>query len=340
MSVRQSAAGAAVVLVGDRNYLLPTLSTALSAEHFTRASGAPVYVFVVDADEAWLSDFARSVAGTRIRLRPAAIPELATASRFHRDRYLPPIALARLWIDRLLDPEIDRFLYLDGDTMVDGDLDPLLCHRPPQNALMVVPDFLRIFIGELGLRKSRDLAYLRGIGCGADEYFNSGVIYCSRQAWRQIAPDAIAFLKAHPELCRASDQSALNRAAYGATILLPLKYNYQSEHMMVLDPRKEGIRPKIWHFTGGPKPWHSADWPWDDSFNRFYVAAERLLRGLGVAAPVPPEAQTASGLAHRRRTRLRLTWFYPWRKLSRRRKIRKLLANSPRAQRTPPVAAV
>lgn len=333
MTARQAAAGPAVVLVGDRNYLVPTLSAALSAEHHTRASGAPVYVFVVKAGAEELSGLDCAVAGTRIRIRSADIPELEAASQFHRDRYLPPIALARLWIDRLLDPEIDRFLYVDGDTMVDGELDSLLRLRPPEDALMVVADFIRIFFDEIGIKKQVDLTYILKIGCRPERYFNSGVIYCSRSAWRRIAPKALSFLRTHPELCRASDQSALNHVAKDATVLLPLNYNYQSEHMMVLDPREEGFRPKIWHFTGGPKPWHSASWPWDDSFNRFYRAAERRLLDADVAAPVAPEAQTAAGLSHRRRTLIRLRWIYPWRKLSRRRKIRRLLAGSRRETR-------
>jgi lipopolysaccharide biosynthesis glycosyltransferase len=327
----------AVVLICDSNYFLPTFSTALSAEFHTRASGARIYLFVVDVAEEWVRRFDGTVAETRIVVRPATLPELGSLARFHRDRYLPPIALARFWIDGLLDPEIDRFLYVDGDTMVDGELDSLLRIRPPDEGLMAVSDFISIFADEFGLKKRTDLAYLAGIGCRPEEYFNSGVIYCGRRAWREIVPSAVSFLVDHPELCRASDQSALNHATVGRVAGLPLGYNYQSEHMMVLDPRAAGFQPVIWHFTGGPKPWNETGWPWGEEFNAFYRRAERALEGCAIRTPVPPEAQTRAGRAHRLRTRSRMRWVYPWRRIWRRRKILRLLSSGtlPREATTP-----
>jgi lipopolysaccharide biosynthesis glycosyltransferase len=317
---------AAIVLISDQNYVLPTFSAALSADHHTKGEDIAICMFVVDAEEAWARQFDEAVAGTKIKVSAARLPQLAELARHHRDRYLPPIALARFWIDSLLDPDIDRFLYIDGDTMVDGELDSLLATAPPAEGLMAAQDFVNVFIGEISRGKKHDLAYLEGIACRADTYFNSGVIYTSREAWNDIVPVAVKFLIDHPERCRSSDQSALNHAARGRVTTLPLRYNYQSEHMMVFDPRKRSIEPAIWHFTGGPKPWNAPGWPWDESFNRFYRMAEKRLQGSAVTAPVPPEAQTKAGLAHRRRTKTRLTWIYPWRKFTRRSKILQLLA--------------
>jgi lipopolysaccharide biosynthesis glycosyltransferase len=309
------------VLISDKNYFLPTFSAALSADHHTKSENVVICLFVVDADDAWIRQFDTAVVGTKIKVSAAKLPQLANLAQYHRDRYLPPIALARFWIDSLLDPNIDRFLYVDGDTIVDGELDSLLAVAPPAEGLMAAPDFISIFIDEVSRGKKHDLAYLEGLGCRADDYFNSGVIYASREAWNKIVAVAMKFLIEHPELCRSSDQSALNHAARGRVTMLSLRYNYQSEHMMVFDPRTRGINPVIWHFTGGPKPWNATGWPWDEPFNRFYRTAQKLLQGNQVTTPVPPEAQTKAGLAHRRRTRTRLTWIYPWRKGSRRDKI-------------------
>lgn len=326
-------AGAAIVLICDCNYLTPTLSTALSADRHVTGD-VPVFIFVVNADPAWASQFDKVVAGTGIRIVAAHLPQLGEVSRFHRDRYLPPIALARFWLDSLLDPQIDRFLYIDGDTMVDGGLDELLSRPPPPGKIMAAPDVIGIFMDEKSRGTKYERAYLQGLGCEADSYFNSGVIYTSRQAWNGIVPAALDFLTTHPERCRSSDQSALNHAARGRVELLPLTYNYQSDHMMVLDPRKSGFFPLIWHFTGGPKPWDAPGWPWDEYFNRFYRMAELLLMDCSVQTPKPPETQLRAGLAHRRRTRNRLNWVYPWRKATRKGRILRLLATS-RADFTP-----
>ncbi|WP_394886133.1 glycosyltransferase family 8 protein (plasmid) [Mesorhizobium sp. AaZ16] len=317
--------GSAIVLICDKNYLLPTFSTALSADRNTEAD-VPVYVFVVNPEPGWTSQFDRAVEGTKIRIKAAHLPQLEEAARFHRDRYLPPIALARFWIDGLLEPGVDRFLYIDGDTMVDGKLDSLLAVRPPIGKIMAAPDALRLFMDEKSRGWKREVAYLNGLECDAESYFNSGVIYTSRKAWNGIVPKALDFLTEHPELCRSSDQSALNHAARGRVAFLPLTYNYQSEHMMVLDPRRNGFSPVIWHFTAGPKPWNAPGWPWDEYFNRFYRTAALLLMDCDVKTPKPPEAQMRAGIAHRRRVKTRLTWVYPWRKITRKGKILRLLS--------------
>jgi lipopolysaccharide biosynthesis glycosyltransferase len=322
---RPETAGSAVVLICDENYLLPTFSSALSADRHT-GRDVPVYIFVTNSSPEWTRQFDGIVAGTKIRIKAAHLPQLAEVAQYHRDRYLPPIALARFWIDGLLEPGIDRFLYIDGDTMVDGELDSLLASRPPAGEMLVAPDVMRMFMDEWNRSKKLDLAYLSGLQCGAGDYFNSGVIYTSRTAWNSIVPKALEFLMEHPELCRSSDQSALNYAARGRVAMLPITYNYQSEHMMVLDPRRNGFSPIIWHFTCGPKPWDAPGWPWDEYFNRFFRMAVLLLSECDVEPPRPPEAQVSAGLAHRRRTKNRLNWVYPWRKLTRKRKVLQLLS--------------
>ncbi|MER9726084.1 MULTISPECIES: glycosyltransferase [unclassified Mesorhizobium] len=315
---------AAVVLVTDQNYFLPTFATALSADAHT-GGDISIYLFVVNAKQAWLQQFGAAVSGTKISIKAASFPQLAELSRFHRD-VVPPIALARLWIGSLLEEDIGRLLYIDGDTMVDDELDSLLAISPPEHGLMAVPDFMRIYIDEMSLSKGKDIAHLRDLGCSPTAYFNSGVIYASKNAWNSIASSAIKFLREHPDRCIASDQSALNHAAQGNVYFLPLRYNYQSEYMMALDPRELGFKPTIWHFVGAPKPWDAPGWPWDEYFNKFYRQAESVLRNCSVTLPVPPKAQIVAGLSHRERNRFRMKWVYPWRRYTRRRKILSLLS--------------
>lgn len=311
---------AAIVLTTDRNYFLPTFATALSADA-NCGDGTAIQIFVIGADEAWAKKFNWAIAETKISVKAADIPSLAGLYKFHRLEVVPPITLARFWIGSLLDEGVDRFLYLDGDTMVDGELDSLLAVTPPGDGLMAVPEFIRIYKSELGIAKQRDLSHLRGIECDTESYFNAGVIYVAKNSWRAIASKAMQFLQAHPERCRASDQSALNFAARGKVKFLPLRYNYQSDHMMALDPRALGMKATVWHFVGGPKPWDATGWPWDEYFNRYYRRAEALLTDCDVTPPLPPGAQMQAGLLHRERNRFRMRWVYPWRSYTRRRKI-------------------
>ena len=75
-----------------------------------------------------------------------------------------------------------------------------------------------------------------------------------------------------------------------------------------------------------PKPWDAPGWPWDDYFNRFYSMAALLLTNCSIAIPKPPEPQLLAGIAHRLRTKHRLNWVYPWRKVTRKRNILQLIS--------------
>ena len=322
---------AAIVLICDNNYLIPTVASALSARANTARDAADVIIYVLDRRPSWKEQGVACLAKAGLHLQWVDIPEYQDLARFHRDRYLPPITLARFWIDRFLPEGTDRFLYIDGDVMVDDNLDTLLSQPPEHGKIAVAPDNLQVFTGEVGKSIEREQQYLDGIGVPCNDYFNAGVVYTSVRPWKEIVPEAIRFFKEHPERCRSSDQSALNHAARGRTVMLSQTFNYQTEHMMIRDPRTTGQRVKIFHFTGGPKPWIAPGWPWDDYFNRFYRQAEALCAEFDVLLPKAPVAQTDAGVSHRRRFRQRQTWVYPWRRLSRRKALDKLLALPTRA---------
>ncbi len=307
----------AVVLICDKNFFVPTFATALSAgENLTRDDTC-VQVLVTDGDQRWCSQFGSLTAQLRISIAPAPVPEIAALQRYHRDRYLPAVALSRFWLHRFLAPEIERFLYLDGDILVDGSLDDIFDAEIPEGGMLAAPDTVCLCVNELGRGPQREKVYLQRLGVKEDSYFNSGVILASRRGWSQIAEKAVNFLVENSELCRSSDQSALNAVAGHLCRPLSLRWNYQSDHMTLLDPRSIGVKPVIWHFTGAPKPWHRPEWPWDESFNRAYRKAQQLLADLNIEDPKPSPAQLKAGLAHRRRARLRLRWFYPWRQFTR-----------------------
>ncbi|MBC8050303.1 MAG: glycosyltransferase family 8 protein [Chitinophagales bacterium] len=316
----------AVVLICDTNFILPSFATAISARANIALDGVPVIIFVTDATEASLASLRPAAQSRDIELTPAQIPEIEAFKSSHRDRFLPVATLSRFWVDRLLPSNISRFLYLDGDILINLSIDELLMAPIPENGILTAPDTVALCAGEVGPGPRREKTYLDGLGSTFDSYFNAGVLLADRSGWRAIADNAMQFLRDHPEKCRSSDQSALNAVTKGKRGMLSQRWNYQSDHMTVLDPRTIGVEPAIYHFTGGPKPWHQATWPWDESFNWAYRDALKVLEGLGVADPKPSPAQLAEGLAHRARAWSRLKYYFPWRRITRGRRIRQLLA--------------
>lgn len=334
MSVRH-----AVVLICDKNFLRPTFATALSARRNLTRDDVIVRILVVDADAAWCARFDKVGQEERISILPAPVPEIEELKKYHRDRYLPVVALSRFWVDRFLEPEIERFLYLDGDTLVDGNIDQIFDADLPAGGILAVSDTVNLCLKQLGGGAKREKAYLAGLGVAEGDYFNSGVILACNKGWREFSDKAVKFFVEHSDLCRSSDQSALNAVAGKLRGKLSLRWNYQSDHMTIFDPRTVGIKPLIWHFTGAPKPWHAATWPWDEHFNWAYRETERVLVGLDVPDPQPTAAQLEAGLAHRRRAHTRLRWVYPWRRLTQRSMILRLLADEPRLGNTAQRAA-
>ncbi len=315
----------AVVLICDTNFILPSFATAISARANISLDNVPIIIFVTDATEASLARLKTPAASRGVDLIPAQIPEIEAFKSSHRDRFLPVATLSRFWVDRLLPDNVDRFLYLDGDILVNGKIDELLLSHVPQGGILTAPDTVALCADEIGPAPRREKAYLDGLGVGFDDYFNAGVLLADRSGWRAIADDAMRFLKDHPDKCRSSDQSALNAVTKGKRGKLSQRWNYQSDHMTVLDPRTIGLEPAIYHFTGGPKPWHQATWPWDESFNWAYREALQIFEGLNVADPKPSPAQLSEGLAHRARAWSRLNYYFPWRRITRGRRIRQLL---------------
>ncbi|MDZ4792081.1 MAG: glycosyltransferase [Hyphomicrobiales bacterium] len=242
----------AVVLICDTNFILPSFATAISARANVSLDNTPVVIFVTDATEATLAALKPAAQSRNIELIAAQIPEIEAFKSTHRDRFLPVAALSRFWVDRFLPSHVDRFLYLDGDILVNPSIDELLMAPIPEGGILTAPDTVALCADEIGPAPRREKAYLDGLGSTFDDYFNSGVLLADRSGWRAIADDAMAYLRDHPEKCRSSDQSALNAVTKGKRGMLSLCWNYQSDHMTVLDPRTIGVEPAIYHFTGGP----------------------------------------------------------------------------------------
>ena len=125
----------------------------------------------------------------------------------------------RLFFTEILPKEVHRVIYLDSDTIVDGNLLPLMNHdlggRTIGMTLESITDDYKIMIG---LDKS-------------DEYFNSGVILFDADKWR-INRYCERLLN-HIKNVRSSyigDQDFLNIVCKNDVCRLPVIYNFQPLH--------------------------------------------------------------------------------------------------------------
>jgi lipopolysaccharide biosynthesis glycosyltransferase len=147
--------------------------------------------------------------------------------------------------------EVDRFLYVDADTLCDLDVSELDALDFGSVPAAWVPE------APLAFSVDRGLAIQLG-NRETEPYFNSGVILVNVPEWRRqrVTEKAMEYIIAHrPEY---HDQSALNFVLYRNSRVLDGKFN------CLTNMRKNwpALRPgyghvgKLMHFLDSPKPWN------------------------------------------------------------------------------------
>lgn len=169
------------------------------------------------------------------------------ATRMPENRRLSNIVYARLMIDRLVGPEVERVLYLDCDMLVRADIAELYETNLGERPIAAVRDTIGAFIAN-----GRDLRNNRDIFDPADPYFNAGMVLIDTARWRE------ADILGRMEAAHASgvmqriyyDQDLLNLIFKRNWHQLPWRWN-------TIDARHahEGLDPAILHYTGDTKPW-------------------------------------------------------------------------------------
>jgi lipopolysaccharide biosynthesis glycosyltransferase len=181
---------------------------------------------------------------------------------------------------RLLIPDIlraKRALYLDIDTLILSDLQPLLSIDLKGAPLGAVRDILNPYLGSpLALRGDvlpPELAMR--------PYFNAGVLLMDLDLWRSeaIGRSAMSLIERNDARLRFMDQDALNLIVSGNFTELDPAWNMYPTPSTVVDLKSAGLtvladsiiggQPasddvsigadvKIAHFIGSPKPWTSS----------------------------------------------------------------------------------
>ncbi|MFA9413905.1 MULTISPECIES: glycosyltransferase family 8 protein [unclassified Streptococcus] len=173
-----------------------------------------------------------------------------------------PIVLARLFLDKLLPDDIERVLYLDGDTLVLDDLEELFETNLFGNVIGMSPEPTVDKQRKLDLKLNNRL------------YCNAGVLLIDLKKWRDenIGKQVLSFYEKHKGRLFANDQDALNGALREQVYVLSIRYNffniYWSYPYHVLKKLTKPIdfmseqnyhlalnNPVIIHFLGEERPW-------------------------------------------------------------------------------------
>lgn len=173
-----------------------------------------------------------------------------------------PIVLLRLLIERVLPAEIDKVLYLDGDTVCRGNLDSLWADGMDGKALGA------------SIEPTVDRKRKESLGLGNSHYYNAGVLLINLKRWREghVGDRIIDYYREHGGRLFASDQDAINGCLKDEIYTLSPKYNYcnifdqysyrflrkleQPAEYVSRDVFTEARKdPLIIHYLGEDRPW-------------------------------------------------------------------------------------
>lgn len=166
------------------------------------------------------------------------------------ERRLPKGVNIKLLLGECLPNDGKNVLFLDADTVVNGDISRLLNRDMSRCGVAAVPDNKSHLVVGLDLPIEA-------------QYFNSGVMYINTDCWREnsIKTKAFEFIKEwEPQY---PEQTALNAVLHrlGLVDILPRTFNASSKTVMGEKQNGESVMsepPKIIHFYDVLKPWYKA----------------------------------------------------------------------------------
>lgn len=228
----------ALVIAADNAYLLPleTLLKSICRHH----QGLKIYVFNQDISPDWFRQVARKVS-----LSGNVLQDVKLASdSFGEDWPLLThigslVTYARYYIPHVV--KEDRVLYLDSDTLVTGDLTPLLSYDLQGLPLAAVPELIDPI------------------------RFNAGVLLIDNAYWQAtgVTSQLLEMTTALQDELVNGDQEVLNRFFSQRWLPLENTYNYQIGFDLWLSLRGVGGAlpltdlPLIIHYLSNDKPWQT-----------------------------------------------------------------------------------
>lgn len=143
------------------------------------------------------------------------------------------VTFFKLFIDDFVEPDVDRLLYIDCDTLVTGSIAPLFMCDMHDNVIGVTPDSIILW-------DYKNQPYVER---------NIGVMLYDVEKWRKEkwGDKIIHALQTGKNSYPVCEQSAVSDVCNGCILDLHIKYNFQVPHRVYSDKTFYRIAPKSFY---------------------------------------------------------------------------------------------
>ncbi len=255
-----------IVCAGNRNFIIPMKVMLKSLAVNTRKN---VEIFVLNKE--WKGDdkidFIETFSNNKnISIKFLDMESYECLNHFKTTKNIPIESYFRLFLPEVLPDNVEQIIYLDGDIIVEGDIEELWNIPIGEHALMAVSEMFyeaHYVSSPLALHTFKKLNIPE-----KSKYFNAGVLKINIKKWKEnnIAKRIIDYLIENKDEVLWHDQDGLNAVLWNDWCELPSEWNvmtalFREEDFARIDMSKETAcyimkNPKIIHYTNSKeKPW-------------------------------------------------------------------------------------
>jgi lipopolysaccharide biosynthesis glycosyltransferase len=175
--------------------------------------------------------------------------DMELVSSFHiQSQYFTAATFYRLFFPAVLPPDVKRFIYLDTDIVVSGDL----------------TRFHEIDLQGFPIAAALDPGVIARPELGVHEpytYFNAGILLIDIDQWRQqqVTEKAVRYILDNPEKIPYVDQDALNATMIGNWRKIGNEFNLQRGNVQNVPKKQVQVLLRdaiVVHYTSNDKPWN------------------------------------------------------------------------------------
>jgi lipopolysaccharide biosynthesis glycosyltransferase len=319
-----------VFFTTDRGYLIPTIVAALQVSNQIQTGlRADILIFLIDFRESESSELNAEYEHNRIKFIDMASSVYDNSLCYYHKSHVPKSALARLCVGELIPARYENLIYIDGDVQIVGDIRPLLKWQVRPGYILASLDQGLLEVEEPGSSISKWYArYTRGLGLKEPlEYFNSGVMAFRRSTLLEEGPVSLRYFYENSNKCLQHDQSALNAVFVGRREYLSPRYNFMPRFQVIGGAAI--VNPVIMHFADRNKPWHDPVLSWMAEYTAIYTKVINEHSVLGKYVRYMSKQPTSEPYAPAPLKSAALSLAFPFRRIARRRKLKKYMSTTP-----------